>query len=166
MKQSQCNAGGRHCARMRGVWQPVVTVIPAPIVNRESRGTLRQFVVQSCEVEPGSTVGPGDSYGARSTTGAQPTGLIIARRIRKEAIGQYGLPNGAITHPASKWQKNHQDAARNGVKGYPGSSLGITKVGFEDGTISLPLHELIGCRVVGCHYPETDRKLLVVRTSG
>lgn len=62
MKQSQCNAGGRHCARERGAWQPVFTAPAPPRANAELRGTLRQFVGQCCVVESGSTVDAGELY--------------------------------------------------------------------------------------------------------
>ena len=62
MKQSQCNAGGRHCARMRGVWQPVITVIPAPDTDAKFRGTLKQFVEQCCVVEAGRAADAGEVY--------------------------------------------------------------------------------------------------------
>ena len=57
MKQSQCNAGGRHCARERGAWQPVPRV-------PEFRSALKQFVEQCCVIEAGSRVGAGDLYRA------------------------------------------------------------------------------------------------------
>ena len=64
MKQSQCNAGGRHCARERGAWQPVITAMTVPKAAAEFRGTLKEFVEQCCVVETGSTVGAGDLYRA------------------------------------------------------------------------------------------------------
>lgn len=56
MKQSQCNAGGRHCARERGVWQPVFTARATSKSNAELRGTLKQFVEQCCVLEPGTMI--------------------------------------------------------------------------------------------------------------
>ncbi len=64
MKQSQCNAGGRHCARERGAWQPVFTAMATPKADPEFRGTLKEFVEQCCVVETGSAVGAGEIYRA------------------------------------------------------------------------------------------------------
>lgn len=58
------NAGGRHCARERGAWQPVLMAPATPRAGAEFRGTLKQFVEQCCVIEPGSTVGAGAIYRA------------------------------------------------------------------------------------------------------
>ena len=64
MKQYQCNAGGRHCARERGAWQPMFAVISAPKAGPEFRNTLKQFVEQCCVLDPRGTVSAAELYGA------------------------------------------------------------------------------------------------------
>src|SRR6266567_3330620 len=62
MKQYQCNAGARHCARERGAWEPATEAITLAFRALEFRATLKQFVGQCCVIDPNARVAAADLY--------------------------------------------------------------------------------------------------------